>query len=89
MKNIIVGIFFGIFLSSCFYIPLMMYERDAKYELGRANGKIEGLWQAAKSIEQTFGVYDGKSKYSRMFSVKTTDVIVVSDNGVKTIKVIP
>ena len=89
MNKISIGMFFGIFLASLIYIPIIYLQMDEKYKLGIANGKSQGLIIAANAIEKEFGKYDGKSKYIRLFYVKTKDVIVTSENGNKTIKVIP
>lgn len=89
MKKISMGMFFGILIASIIYIPIIYIQMEEKYKLGNANGKTQGLIIAAKAIEKEFGKYNGKSKYTRLFSVKTTDVIVTNENGNKTIKVIP
>jgi hypothetical protein len=89
MKNKVIGLLFGLALASAFYIPLLYQQMEAKYELGLSNGVIEGLVHAANKIEHEFGVYEGKAKYSTLFSVKTTEVIVVTNGSEKYIKVIP
>ena len=89
MKQIVIGIFFGLLIASAIFIPIMKQQTASKFELGRKNGVVEGLTIAAKKIEKEFGDYDGKSKYSKIFSVKTTDVVVINEGNIKTIRVIP
>jgi hypothetical protein len=89
MKQIIIGISLGIFVASAVYIPFI-YDYGKKNMInGIKTGKVVGLSIAANAIKEEFGIFDGMSKYTVMFSVKTTDVIVINKNGNKQIKVIP
>lgn len=90
MKKIILGTLIGTLAASACYLPLLIHEREARYALGKYNGYTSGLIDAARTIHEEFGVYDGTSDYRRLFSVKTTDVIVIEQtNGCKVIRVIP
>jgi hypothetical protein len=89
MKQIIIGIVLGILGASAIYIPFAYSYSQKKYNLGITSGKIVGLTIAARAIEEEFGIFKGKSKYNVLFSVKTTDVISINEDGCKKIKVIP
>jgi len=64
-------------------------EAHDKFEFGRANGIRAGRFEAADALQKEFGLYDGHSPYKVLFSEKTTDVISIETNGVKTVRVIP
>jgi hypothetical protein len=89
MKKIYIGIFLGILIASIIYIPIIYLQSKKRYELGVASGTVHGLAIASKAIEKEFGTFDGKSEYTNIFSVKTTDVIAIKEDGHKTIRVIP
>jgi hypothetical protein len=88
MKNLVLGIVIGIFLASAIFFPLYHYQIENYRNIGIRDGKIEAFAFAANKIEEHFGTYDGQSDYEVLFSVKTTDVIVIEKPDSKTIKVI-
>lgn len=71
------------------FIPVLRSQQKARLELGRHQGELAGLAEAADTLSKEFGHYDGQGAYRRLFSIKTTDVIVIETNGVKTVRVIP
>ena len=89
MKKIITGMSLGAVLATALFVPILIHERRAKFEFGSNYGKILGLTEAADCLGKEFGRYDGESAYRCLFSVKTTDVISLVTNGVKTVRVIP
>ena len=89
MKKIVIGIAIGIILASAALIPLLIHERKAKFQFGLTNGRIQGQIDCAIVLDKAFGRYDGKSEYERLLSVKTTDIITIETNGVKTVRIIP
>ena len=89
MKDILIGTMIGAIVMAAIFIPLLIYERHAKYKYGREVGKLDGLIEAASAIDEEFGRYDGRGAYKTLFGIKSTDVIAIETNGVKTIRVIP
>ena len=70
-------------------MPILIAEQDNKFKLGVNDGKITGLIYSVKELEKEFGAFDGVVEYKRLYSVKTSDVVSVEINGVKTVRVIP
>ena len=89
MKNVIFGLIIGLVLAAVVLVPLLFHEQRVKFNLGRHCGRIEGLNEAADSLDKVFGKYDGKVEYKILFSVKTTSVVSIETNGVKTVRIIP
>ena len=88
MKNIIIGIGIGILLSTAIFVPIRRQTIESYRAVGINNGKIAAFSEAAQAIEREFGIYDGKSAYKKLFSVKTTDVIAIDKPDKKSIRVI-
>ena len=87
--------YFSIFLvgfvcaSLLFLFVILPKQAHDKFEFGRTNGIRAGHFEAADALQKEFGLYDGHSPYKVLFSEKTTDVISIETNGVKTVRVIP
>jgi hypothetical protein len=75
--------------SALFIFVILPKEAHDKFEFGRTNGIVAGHFEAADALQREFGLYDGHSPYRVLFSEKTTDVISIETNGVKTVRVIP
>ena len=88
MKNMILGIFIGIILSLAVFIPIRQQTIESYRTVGINNGRITALWEIAEIIEQEFGVYDDNLEYRRLFSIKTTDIVIVNKSSEKSIRVI-
>ena len=89
MKKYAIGFILGAVLSTVIYIPILILEQNNKYELGHNQGTINGLLHSVNDIEKEFGKYSTKDNYKTLYSVKTSEVISLEINGVKTIRVIP
>ena len=89
MPKFMLGVIVGIALGATVFWPLLLSERHNKFEFGRTNGIVAGRFEAADALEKEFGRYDGRSPYKVLFSVKSTDVISIETNGIKTVRVIP
>jgi len=89
MKKYVVGFISGVVISAIIFIPILKSEQQAKFEIGKNNGNISGLAHSVKELKKEFGVIDSSEKYKRLYSVKTSDVVSVEINGVKTVRVIP
>jgi hypothetical protein len=89
MKKYIIGFISGVVISAMIFIPIFKSKQQEKYELGVNSGKISGLTYSVKEIAKEFGIMDSSAKYKRLYSIKTSDVVSVEINGVKTIRVIP
>jgi hypothetical protein len=89
MKRFGLGVLFGTAMSALVAVPLFLKERRDKFEFGLNNGRTAGLREAAHSLEKEFGRFEGHAPYEVLFSVKTTDVVSIETNGVRTVRVIP
>ena len=89
MKKYVIGFISGIIVSGLIFIPILKMEQQAKFESGTYQGQINGLVHSVEEIEKEFGTIDSQEKYKRLYSVKTSDVVSVEINGVKTVRVIP
>ena len=89
MKKYFLGFIVGISVSLMIFIPLLLSEQQNKFEFGKNSGIIRGVLFSVKAIEKEFGVLENFSKYKVLYSVKTSDVVVVEINGTKTVRVIP
>ena len=75
--------------SALFIFVILPKETHDKFDFGRKNGIVAGHFEAADALQKEFGLYDGHSPYKILLSEKTTDVISIETNGVKTVRVIP
>jgi hypothetical protein len=89
MRKFILGVFVGVAISVVVFVPLLLSERRDKFEFGRKNGIVAGRFESVDALEKEFGRYDGHTPYKVLFSVKTTDVISMETNGIRTVRVIP
>jgi hypothetical protein len=89
MKKNIVPFLVGVAISVLILLPLLRYERQLSWELGRKSGIIQGHFDVADVLQKEFGVFDGKDSYKELFSVKSTSIVSVETNGVKTVRVAP
>jgi hypothetical protein len=83
IAGLAVGLLLGIGVSVAVFIPVILSERESNH------GRLVGYAEAADSLAGEFGLYNGQGAYKRLFSVKTTDVISIETNGVRTVRVIP
>ena len=93
MGKFIPGLFaggiLGMLVAILGFIPVLRSQQRAKFDLGRRQGELAGWNAAADALDKEFGRCDPQSEYRRLFSIKTTEVVVIETNGVKTVRVIP
>jgi hypothetical protein len=89
MRKFGLGVLAGIVISTILFVPLLVSERRNKFQFGRVNGIVEGLFEASTALEKEFGRYDGRTPYKRLYGVKTTDIVSIETNGVRTVRLIP
>ena len=70
-----------------FVVSVLPGEAKNKFEFGTHQGFADGLGKAASMIEKEFGVYDGHTPCKTVFAFKTTHVVSIEIDGVKTIRV--
>ena len=87
MKKFTFGILVGILISAMVAVPLLLNQRREKFEFGQHIGMASGLSEAVDALEREFGLYDGRSPYNVLFSVKTVQVVSTETNGVRTVRV--
>jgi len=54
MKRFLFGLMMGIVLTLALTIPLLLYERQAKFEYGLYHGKITGKEEIAQILQNEF-----------------------------------
>jgi len=89
MKRFALGFVVGGATCAVTLVPVVLAQLRSKFDYGRHQGHIDGRREAAQALGKEFGQYDGRSPYTVLFSVKTTDVISVETNGIKTVRIIP
>jgi hypothetical protein len=89
MKKFVLGFIVGVAVCAVILVPILLAERRNKFDYGRNQGHIDGLREAANALGKEFGYYHDHSPNNVLFSVKTTDVISVETNGIKTVRIIP
>ena len=89
MRKFLLGVFVGTVVSAIAFVPLFLSERRDKFDYGRKHGMVAGRFEAADALGKEFGYYDRHSPYKVLFSVKSSDVISIETNGVKTVRIIP
>lgn len=92
MKNniykLIIGFVLGILVTASILIPIIYYEQNKKFILGKEYGKLNGLNTSIKALEKEFGTIDSQVQYKILYSLKTYMVVSVEINGTKTVRVI-
>ena len=88
MKKYLIGFVLGCLATSVILVPVLLMEQTNKFEFGRAQGSIDGVVFSAEKLRDEFGTINSQSEYTGIYSVKTTDVVAVEINGVKTVRVI-
>jgi hypothetical protein len=88
MKKFISGFLAGAAVSGVLFFVLLRSERRYSWEGGRRSGIIQGHFDVADALQKEFGVHDG-SPYKLLLEVKTTDIVSVETNGIKTVRIIP
>lgn len=89
MKKFLLGALVGTLFSAAIFIPVLRWERQLSWQLGVDTGTISGQRLAADALEKEFGNHDGRTPSKVLYSVKTTDVVSIETNGVRTVRVIP
>ena len=76
----------GIVIGGTAYLTL-----DEKYEFGRRMGRLDGLDEAITALIDEFDTADNgdRGEGKRLFGLKATDVIAVTIDGVRTVRVVP
>ena len=89
MKKTVIPFLAGVALATIVLLPLLRFERRQSWEYGRKAGIIQGHFDAADALQQEFGVWDSKAPHKVLLQVKTTSVVSVETNGIKTVRTIP
>ncbi len=89
MKKGILAFVSGFFCCALLSIPIISYLKNSSFEYGKSKGYVDGVLDSAVALEKEFGSidYSDKNFEKVIFSIKTTEVVLVKVNGVKTIKV--
>jgi hypothetical protein len=89
MKKFFLGVLVGAVLTALVCVPLVLWNHQYQFDSGRNYGKTECRREIAETMSKEFDLYDGKTPYKVLFSIKTTDVIALETNGIKTVRIIP
>jgi len=88
MKKFILGVIAGVFISVLLFVPLLISERNNKFDYGRFHGGISAQLDVVHRLPQTVGSDLDRSECTNKFlRVKDATIWVVERNGVKTLRV--
>jgi hypothetical protein len=82
MRKLLLGIAIGTALGAT-------VSHFGKYTFGHYMGRLDGLSEAVNAIHDEFGEISSQSRGKALFGLKTSTVVVVEVDGVKTVRVIP
>lgn len=93
-KNFLSGFALGVILM---LVTVLVIDRQHKNQLAQAHnaGRLEATHEIISKLTKEFPLYAGDAvlgepPYKRIFSLKTTDVVVVEDStGEKLLRIIP
>lgn len=88
MRNFAIGALVGAVVGISSAAWLIQARFDEKFAEGHAHGRTSGMVDAAHKIRAAFGEYDpAEGPSDLVYSVKDVDVIAVTVDGKKTIRV--
>lgn len=61
---------------------------EEQQAVGRKQGELDGIAQAVKMLRDEFGTIDSAAGRP-LFSLKTSSVVVIEVDGVRTVRVVP
>ncbi|MCT8126177.1 hypothetical protein H1D31_15490 [Alishewanella sp. BS5-314] len=85
MKDLVIGVIIGVLISAAVFYPLLKIEQKNKFNLGQSQGFIDGQWKAIESLEPYLNQVPLGQEVTILFSVKTSDIVVYEESGVKVI----
>lgn len=88
MRNLVIGFASGCAVAAgIFYFLLVPEIRDSYRAVGYNDGTISAKLDVAQKVKGIFGSdLSTNEPHQQLFVVKTTSVVVVERNGVKTIR---
>ncbi len=88
MRGFTIGMLFGAAVATACLVPVIFQQRHDQFASGSRHGRTVALLEVTGILDKEFGRYDGTGKYTRLFSIKTSDVVSTETNGIKTVRVI-
>jgi hypothetical protein len=89
MKKYIIGFLGGLFVTTSACVVVLPLVLEDKFKFGHGTGFADGLSAVADELEQHYGLYtEADGPYEIVYDIKTTRVVIIDVNGVKSIKVI-
>ncbi len=85
-KDFILGFLAGAIIIGIGALFVLKSERMEKYEMGKSHGSIDSFVEMYDLIKKEFGSTYETSEIKLLISKKATDIVVVEENGVKTIR---
>jgi len=89
MKRVGIGFIIGVCFSMGVGLPLVRSERRQSWDYGRKAGVVQGRFDATEAVGKEFGEWDRQAPYKVLLSVKTTELVSIETNGIKTVRVVP
>ena len=86
LKTFTLGFICGGFLVGLLALFQINEERTQKYEMGKDHGSIEAFVEIYDAIKSEYGPIQELGEEKLLYSQKATDIVVVEENGVKTIR---
>jgi hypothetical protein len=87
--KLVIAFLAGVAVAGVIFLPILSSERRDSWEYGHKAGIIQGRLDAADALQKEFGTWDGKASNNVLLSVKTTSLVAVETNGIKTVRIIP
>jgi hypothetical protein len=90
MKKLLLSAVLGFALAcAVFYVAVLPEVRSSWLAVGENNGSIAARYEIATHLKREFGTTEvhSCSNPRELFGVKTTSVVIVDCNGVKSIRV--
>jgi 4-amino-4-deoxy-L-arabinose transferase-like glycosyltransferase len=85
VKNLVIGLVVGVLVSAAVFYPLLKHEQKNQFNIGQSHGFVTGQWQAIEALEPYLNQVPPGQEVNILFSVKTSDIVVYEENGVKVI----
>ena len=89
MRRFVLGLVAGSIVSGLLVAVLARWRLAGEFEHGRRLGELDGRPVAIEALRQEFGDVPSDTGGKRLFSLKTSDVVAVVVDGVKTVRVVP
>ncbi|AZZ92364.1 hypothetical protein EUZ85_17200 [Hahella sp. KA22] len=89
MKTYLIGAVVGALMTCAIIYPFAMVELARKEQVARDNGFLDGIQHTVKALSKRFNEPPQDADVEVMYSIKTTDVVAFTVDGIDTIGIVP